>query len=144
MPLTREQIIHKELDYFKSPLAIEPAYITAEEQVCGSDYCEDDWPLEDKCVYKTEDGRKCAVGALIKPAYYEESWDADDGTPINMLSDEVLNYLGLENVDWLKRLQQCHDDCARQWNDRYEAFDQFGDHFGRFFLREAKKNNLLS
>ncbi len=141
MPLTREQIIQRELDYFKSPLADEPAYLTAQYQIDNDMADEDDWPLEDKCVYKTPEGRKCAVGALIKPALYDPKFDADDGTPVNRLSDEVIDYLGPNNLDWLGRLQTCHDDCARNW----ETHNYNGDaHFGRYFLQVAKDQRLLS
>lgn len=135
MPLTREQIVRKELDYFKSDLALEPAFIS------GGYHDEEDGYREDACVYKTEDGRKCAVGALIKPAHYDPEFDAGSGTPVTRLPDEVIDYLGPENIEWLSKLQSCHDDCARSW----ESGRSFGDydHFGRFFLKVAKNQALL-
>jgi hypothetical protein len=144
MPLTREQIIQKELDYFKSDLATEPAYLTVESQLDDYDEFSDSYP-EDKCVYKTPDGKKCAVGALIKPAHYDPSFDADNGTPVSRLSDEVINYLGVDNIEWLGRLQTCHDDCARNWyqGEGYTGV-VFGGHFGRYFLQVAKDQRLLS
>lgn len=135
MPLTREQIVNKELDYFKSDLASEPAFIK------GGFSDDEDYFLEDACVYKTPDGRKCAVGALIKPAHYDPGFDANNGTPVDRLSDQVLNYLGTENVDWLKKLQACHDDCARNWESEKEYSGE--DHFGRYFLSIAKSQSLL-
>jgi hypothetical protein len=132
--LTRERIIQKELEYFKSDLAVKPAYIIAEYDEYVDSYD------EDRCVYKTDDGRKCAVGALIKPALYDPEIDSDSGTPVKMLPDRIIDYLGEENLTWLTKLQQCHDDLAREWNNQNIS----ATHFGRHFLSVAKTKGLLS
>ena len=134
MSLTREQIIQREIDYFKSPLAAEPAFISA-----ATSYDDEFYSSDGKCVYKTEDGRKCAVGALIKPALYESKIDAGDGTSVTGLPDSILNYLGDENLGWLSDLQRMHDDLARDWEFHKES----KAHFGRFFLERAKEQRLL-
>ena len=130
MGLTREQIVNREIEYFKSDLAIDPAFVANYDDGEG------------KCVYKTEDGRKCAVGVLIKPALYEEKFDDREGTAARALPPNVLDYLGRDNIEWLGELQHCHDDCARNWD--LELRDAAHNHFGKFFLDAARNLKLLN
>lgn len=145
MPLNKESLIQRELNYFKSPMAKEPAYLTIQNQKdmgwADSQYEEDIYYLEDKCVYKTPDGRKCAVGALIKPELYDPKWDESDGIGVRGLPDDIQHYLGEKNIDWLSSLQACHDECARSWEQEKEYDGR--EHFGRYFLEVAKERNLL-
>jgi hypothetical protein len=96
-------------------------------------------------VYKTEDNKKCAVGALLKPSLYEDRFDESDGVGVRGLPDNVHNYLGRENLDWLSSLQATHDECARVWHKDHED-DTYTEnpHFGKYFLAVAKEQNLLS
>ncbi|MFI5405104.1 MAG: hypothetical protein ACHQ1D_01185 [Nitrososphaerales archaeon] len=138
MPLNREQIIQRELNYFKGPMAKEPAFIRGEydEEYNGYD--------EDRCVYKTSEDRKCAVGVLLKPTLYEERFDEADGLGVLGLPEAVQEYLGKENLEWLTKLQMCHDQCAKSWiSDRDDGYTE-NPHFGRYFLEVAKEANLLA
>lgn len=128
MPLTREQIIRREKEYFSSSIASEPAYISA------SEYSDEDFEYEEeKCVYQTEDGRKCAVGLLFKDGQYDPRFDDDAGTSVTGLPDNILNYLGVENIEFLGQLQTFHDDNARQWYS-----EGIHDHFGKWLLEKMK------
>lgn len=136
MSLSRENIISTELTYFKSDLAKEPAFIVGEY---NEEY---GYESEGRCVYKTEDNRKCAVGALLKPALYKPVFDEDSGTSVKGLPDNVQDYLGQENIDWLLTLQNCHDECARNWNDE-KSYGEW-NHFGKWFLACATEKGLLT
>lgn len=134
MSLSRENIIQQEIAYFEnSPLASEPAFISN----YTSEYGE-----EGKCVYKTPEGRKCAVGALIKPALYQKEIDRGNGTSVLGLPDSIKNFLGEDNLSWLTKLQNCHDECARSWEEEKEYGDH--NHFGRWFLACANEQGLLT
>lgn len=135
--MNRETIIAKEINYFKnSPLAKEPAFIPGNYDEEYNDYS------EGRCVYLTDEGRKCAVGALLKPALYKDSFDSGDGIGVLGLPENVKEFLGKDNLDWLQKLQNCHDDCARNWREEKEYGEE--DHFGRWFLKVATKNKLLA
>jgi hypothetical protein len=130
MPLTLKEIIRKEKEYFSSDLAFRPA-IEPEE------YYDDDSEslildnTASKCVYLTNDGRKCAVGALIPDDKYSLDFDSGDGKGVIGLPEYIQDYLGKDNIIFLSRLQKCHDELARDisWE---------GEHFGFMFLERAK------
>jgi hypothetical protein len=132
VPLSIQEIIRKEKEFFKSDVADKPAYITSTEE-----YDDDGWYVGggiDRCVYFIpEDGRKCAVGALIPNHLLEmhSDIDAGEGTPASDLPEKIIDYLGYKNIEFLTELQNEHDKLARDW--------QPGDgHFGMLFLEKAR------
>jgi len=62
MGLTREQIVNREIEYFKSDLAIDPAFVANYDDGEG------------KCVYKTEDGRKELFNNLFDNVFSVCHW----------------------------------------------------------------------
>lgn len=68
----------------------------------------------DYCMYRAENGLKCAVGCLIKDEYYNETLE---GKPllVDTVSEAVAKSLGLGKVlplnmfNMLSRLQDIHD-----------------------------------
>lgn len=72
----------------------------------------------DACLYRTPDGGRCAVGALIRDDEYRPEMDqASDGygTGVTSLSTRGLLPARLvPHVGLLEELQNLHDDC-RNW-----------------------------
>lgn len=68
------------------------------------------------CLYRTKEGLKCAVGALIPDELYDPSMDQgdDDGTGIGWLlrayGDKLPKWFA-NNKMLLMELQDIHDDC---------------------------------
>ena len=65
------------------------------------------------CMYRGENGRKCALGHLIKDKYYSPDLEnacvgTDDINKALMLSLNISD-LSTEDQSILYRLQQCHD-----------------------------------
>lgn len=68
-----------------------------------------------KCKYKTEDGRKCAIGRHMTYDKYDPSIEGNGitlGGVAMLIPNDILN-LGL---DFLVRIQLLHD-CNDNWND---------------------------
>ena len=66
---------------------------------------------EGACLYRTDDGRKCAVGALIPDDAYDPKCES---TPIDRLFRDLpgmMEAAGLrsENADFLEDIQLIHD-----------------------------------
>lgn len=132
MGLTWEQIRDKQLVYFNSDIAAKPAFLRIHEYF---DEDEGEWfGGEDKCVYRDSDGHKCAVGVLIPKKLYEVIFDEGDGLGVNGLPENVIRYLGVDNVELLQKMQECHDELAREFYDLYPT-----EHFGKLYLEKAKE-----
>lgn len=131
MSLTKENIVTKLEEYFSSDIAVEPAFITGEEDY--DEVYEEFYNRPDICVYKASDGRKCAVGCLIPETKYEPEWDSSEGIGVTGLPEHIQEYLGKENIPLLQELQGLHDSLAR----KFENVNK--DHFGKYFLRNAKR-----
>jgi len=130
MSLTIEEIVSIEKEYFSSELGAIPAVLPEEIYDEESDeYYTSDSDI--RCVYRTPDGRKCAVGVLFPDEMYREVFDEGGGTRIESLDEVILVYLGHENVAWLRGLQMLHDDIAKR-------FWEEGQHFGEMFLESAR------
>jgi len=130
MSLTIEEIVLIEEEYFSSELGAIPAVIPEEIYDEENDeYYPSDSDM--KCVYRTSDGRKCAVGVLFPDEMYREVTDEGGGTGVESLDEVILVYLGHENVAWLRGLQMLHDDIAKR-------FWEEGQHFGEMFLESAR------
>jgi hypothetical protein len=125
MALTVEEIVEQERNYFNSDLAAKPAI------KISTDFYNEGTIA---CVYKTSEGRACAVGALLllKPELYEKVWDEGDGVALTGLSEAAHDFLGKDNIEFLHNLQQVHDDLARE--DRWET-----SHFGKELLLMYKQ-----
>lgn len=65
-----------------------------------------------QCMYRTPDGKKCAIGVLIPDADYDP---AMEGLPVLQLLDLAIDSLApyREHVGLLQGLQRAHD----TWND---------------------------
>lgn len=62
-----------------------------------------------KCVYRTEDGRSCAVGCLIPDEVYQPQMDYGAGFSIISLAREPgLEWFG-KHINLLESLQHVHD-----------------------------------
>jgi hypothetical protein len=79
---------------------------------------------EGVCMYRGDNGAVCAVGALIKDEFYNESLEENTVNTQNVM-DAVESSLGQElHEEWylLTSLQSCHD-CERTWTDE-KGFNQ--------------------
>lgn len=72
------------------------------------------------CMYRTLDGRKCAIGRFITDEEYNPEWDADQ-TSIAGIQIEIKNHY---DIEFLLDLQSLHDS-NRYWNynERGMTFD---------------------
>jgi len=66
------------------------------------------------CMYRGPDGLKCAIGCLIPDDMYHESFESLSITmlaknPKDPAAQELMEYLGIDNLDLLSELQQIHD-----------------------------------
>lgn len=94
------------------------------------------------CKYRTPNGQKCAVGALIPDELYDPSYEGKAVQTINMFAkqdfDEFLFDPKLE--PFLTYLQDLHDRAAETFNeDPARALAHFQsdlDHFARYISRE--------
>jgi hypothetical protein len=126
MTLTLAEIQEKQRAYFTSEKAKNPAIWCSPEEY--DELIDEYIGGETKCLYRTPNDEKCAVGCLIPDKLYQQKFDEADGTSVDGLSSEVLDYLGRENLPYLRATQQIHDDVALS---EIVAGDE---HFGTAFL----------
>lgn len=74
------------------------------------------------CMYRGDDGRKCAVGVLIPDELYTPSMEGRSAEDMMKIYLDVQNLLGAENVEFLEAMQQVHDSNpydAEEWDMNY-------------------------
>lgn len=97
------------------------------------------------CLYRADDGRRCAVGANIPDALYSEAFE---GQTVDMLPEDVLDAILPGNrTGFLAELQGCHDAAADEHieddggflKDVAERFHSFAEKQGlsRIVLNEV-------
>lgn len=78
------------------------------------------------CMYRTLDGRKCFIGALIPDENYNESFESialchPDSAPIYKAAN-IPDELAVE----ASRLQRIHDEyTVAEWEEKFEHFANF-------------------
>jgi hypothetical protein len=71
--------------------------------------------MNDHCVYRGKNGRKCAVGWLIDDSEYSSVMD--ESGPVESLAEEGLLPKRLaEHMRLLQSLQAAHDDASCLWD----------------------------
>lgn len=95
---------------------------------------------EKMCMYRTEDGRKCAIGCLIPDEAYRKEWEGKCLTIIISDYPSILGILGIEDrsidIIFLRSLQDAHDDFMEcgypaSWEDYIEQkFESLEKHYG--------------
>ena len=66
----------------------------------------------DVCLYRSHNGNKCAVGALIDDKYYDLSFEGksiDDKSVQEAVSNSLGSPLTKDDVDLLAEMQDAHD-----------------------------------
>ena len=76
--------------------------------------------IKEICQYRTEDGLKCAVGAIIPDRYYNKGME---GQRVGQLKYELPEYFK-NSTELLSALQELHDDKAN-WHDTMMMQDAF-------------------
>ena len=70
-----------------------------------------------RCLYKTDDGKKCVIGLLIPDEKYDE--DFEGRSIIALMTNGLLTYqdipIGISEPSLLA-LQSAHDDMKHNWN----------------------------
>lgn len=94
--------------------------------------------LQNRCVYKTEDGRKCFIGGIIPKGKYKPEFDDMD-----TLSQDVFNKIGIDGSlhDLARRLQNVHDRfCLGDWGQELEII---ANNFGlKFNVKRFEKTRV--
>lgn len=133
-PLTLEDFKRIQREYFTSDKA-KVAAMTPESYY--DDETEEELFYEDsfRCVYRTEDGRGCAVGCAIPKELYDPQFDADNGVGVLSLPPDIRKYLGIsaETERYYEATQWVHDDVA------LAGILDDQDHFGEAFLAQIEE-----
>lgn len=67
------------------------------------------------CRYRTEDGKKCAVGLVIPDDRYDPTWDCHNLTAYGLPFVVIRPGLPADaSVNLLSRIQEVHDELARK------------------------------
>lgn len=81
------------------------------------------------CMYRTEDGRKCAFGQHIRDEVYHESMETNEASNVitefgvNILSDEAVNQ-NLTGEQW-NTIQRIHDKVSGDSTYEYPPLNTF-------------------
>jgi len=131
MAITLDEFKTIQREYFSSDKAKEPA-ITPESSWDDETNEEIFYEGSFRCVYRTEDGRGCAVGCAIPKELYDPQFDAENGIGVLSLPLDIRRYLGIsaETERYYEATQWVHDDVAL--SEIYR--DTEDQHFGRAFL----------
>lgn len=78
-----------------------------------------------ECVYRTNEGNACAVGAFIPDMLFEEKYNLGVGVSDLLIAQPQLKQFMPLAVNGLKAMQVAHDDCYG--STTYEAMKQFLD-----------------
>lgn len=109
--LTKQEIINKVVEHFRQQKAL--AWDAAQGH----------------CRYRTTDGRKCAVGALIPDALYREDFEEKSIKTFNLHFDWDAIPFYAKDMVLLNKLQEAHDNIAT------EQFSEPEKQVSRFFDR---------
>jgi len=71
----------------------------------------------DTCLYRTDTGLKCAIGALIPDDQYDESFESTNVEDLVTIKD-IPALSGLD-VEFLKLLQRIHDNLECWFDESY-------------------------
>lgn len=111
LKFTKQEIINKIVEHFRQQKALA-------------------WDVaQGHCRYRTTDGRKCAVGALIPDALYREDFEEKSLKAFKLYFDGDLIPFYAKDVLLLSKLQEAHDNIAA------EQFSQPEEQVSRFFDR---------
>lgn len=89
--------------------------------------------IDGNCVYRTEDGRGCAIGIILSDKLYRQSmegWDFSHQTP--GMRKAIIARVDGATEDFMFAVQKCHDKLAHIWNpeefiaDVRRVFQKFG------------------
>ena len=85
---------------------------------------------ESSCVYRSPEGRKCAVGSVIPDSEYQSLMDGNDGlgsTQAEALSKVLDAVPSLKDVDreFLLEAQQAHDTCSFRTDSPVDPMEVF-------------------
>lgn len=72
-------------------------------------------PKTGQCRYRGPDGLKCAIGAIVSDAHYDEQMDlgnlsACSRTVLDAVGDSIACYVEDWEARFLRELQEIHDD----------------------------------
>lgn len=85
------------------------------------------------CRYRTEDGRKCAIGALIPDELYQAGIE-NHTAEAPIVIDKIPGAAVWEDGAYLKALQKIHDEAERDGGS--EEFLSFVEEYARRFADE--------
>lgn len=93
------------------------------------------------CLYRNDDGLKCAIGCLIPDEKYSEDMEGDSSENIPFFTvEDLLTFPFMEpykgHSDLLNALQDAHDSCSCDP-------DEFWDECKPQLIKVAKKFNLM-
>ena len=78
--------------------------------------------MSGQCLYRTNDGRGCAIGVILPDSLYEKRFEGKEFHEIySEISDIRWIPDGMDDVD-LRSVQRVHDNLSACWN--HEAFVQ--------------------
>ena len=73
------------------------------------------------CLYRGDEGLKCAVGALIKDEFYEDIFEgkaADDPYVIDAVEKSLGIEIDIQDIGFMLDLQTIHDGCpVSRWEE---------------------------
>lgn len=84
----------------------------------------DDHGIVEKCLYRSPDGCKCAIGHLIPDSQYRKGMDVGDSNAGQAVGPMVLDFYPAYYTDdstlyFLKDLQMAHDYAAGEVGDKF-------------------------
>ena len=74
------------------------------------------------CMYRGDNGAKCAVGLLLPDELYHRSME---GKSVDELPDDVRDFFGADNIQLLMDLQAAPDYGGAVWEDFSDVEDYF-------------------
>lgn len=93
------------------------------------------------CLYRSDEGNKCAVGHLISDECYEprlEHSGTTTGLILNALEDSIGRVVTLDEIHYLRILQQAHDvACKRSIDSDVDFIDTFKKELGSSIVHKC-------
>lgn len=92
------------------------------------------------CLYKTSDGRRCAIGIMMPMDIYRDEWDESAEPPANVLIDSDVSITDMAALTgFLGSMQNAHDSAARLPGENESTEPR---NFFRLFKNNLRKTAL--